>query len=89
MALLEVSPLIRRLAEGLTHSQRRGRRRNHARLSQREALPGFRLWVKRVRPNPSLELTHIGVSPRPPSASYHVAPVGRRATPLWSAQLKR
>ena len=32
-----------------------------------------------MRPNPSLEPTHSGKAPWPPSASYHVAPVGQGA----------
>jgi hypothetical protein len=43
----------------------------------------------RLRPNPSLEPTRSGMAPRPPSAEYHVAPVGRGATPPRSPQLKR
>ena len=41
------------------------------------------------RPNPSLERPLSGMPPRPPSAVYHVALVGRGAMPPRSAQLKR
>jgi hypothetical protein len=39
--------------------------------------------------NPSLEPTCSGKARRPPRAQYHVAPVGQRASPPRSSQLKR
>ena len=47
------------------------------------------LAAQEVTANPSLEPTRSGKSPWPPSAEYHVAPVGQGALPPRSAQLKR
>ena len=59
--------------------------------SQGCSVRSFAAWAlpSTLRPNPSLERTHAGKAHRPPSAEYHVALVGRCASPARSSQLKR
>lgn len=68
-------------------SSERLRGSQHGRVCRLQGLHG--VVTPKAPPNPSLERTLRGKAPRPRGAAGNLAPRGRGALPLRSAQLKR